>query len=53
MRKSKPKYGIVANEMIVSFSLKQWCADNNVSQYLMKKYRKAMVDGITYELIEL
>lgn len=50
MRKSKPKYAIIANNEVVSFNLTQWCADNNISQYIMKKYRKAIVDEIEYEL---
>lgn len=50
MRKSKPKFAIIANNEVVSFNLTKFCNDNSVSQYKMKKYRKVTLDGIEYKL---
>lgn len=50
MRKTKPKYAVIANDEVVSFTLYKWCADNLVNIDKMKKDRRVIVNGVEYRL---
>ena len=50
MRKSKPKYVIIANNEIVSFNLTKFCKDNHISFPTFKKYKTITINNIEYHL---
>lgn len=50
MRKSKPKYAIIANNEVVSFNLTKFCNDNHICFQTFKKYKTITINNIEYHL---
>lgn len=50
MRKSKPKYAIVANNEVVSYNLTKFCNDNHICFQTFKKYKTITINNVEYKL---
>lgn len=50
MRKSKPKYGIIANNEVVSFNLTKFCNDNHIGFQTFLKHKTIAINNVEYKL---
>lgn len=50
MRKSKPKYAIIANNEVVSFNLTKFCNDNHICFQIFKKRKSITINNVEYQL---